>query len=111
MKQQHSLKSRIEQIKGQLSALGNFRPGSLSQQYNVCGKPDCRCKATPPKKHGPYYQLSYSWKGRSKTQFIRRNEVAATREQLQNYRRLRKLVDQWVELELELALLKLQEGR
>ena len=44
---------QIEKVKGQLAALGDLRPGSLSTQYNVCGTPGCRCKASPPEKHGP----------------------------------------------------------
>lgn len=111
MKRQRLLETKIKRLKEQLVALESLRPGSVSEQYNVCGKPDCRCKATPPKKHGPYYQLSYSWKGRSKTEFVRRENIAAVRKQLQNYRRLRELVNEWIELELELSQLRLQEGR
>lgn len=111
MKQQRSLEAKIGRVKQQLAELGHFRPGSLSKQYNVCGKPDCRCKATPPKKHGPYYQLSFSRKGRSKTKFVRREDVATVQEQLRNYRRMRELVDKWIDLELELSQLELQEGR
>ncbi|MGC9225590.1 MAG: DUF6788 family protein, partial [Terracidiphilus sp.] len=55
---------QIERVKGQLAALGDLRPGSLSTQYNVCGTPGCRCKATPPEKHGPYYQVSFTRKGK-----------------------------------------------
>jgi hypothetical protein len=52
---------QIDQIKQELLALGDMRPGALSEQYNVCGKPNCRCKdPRKPQKHGPYYQLSYT---------------------------------------------------
>ena len=111
MKRQRQLQEGVKRVKRQLAKLGDLRPGSLSKQYNVCGKPDCRCKDTPPKKHGPYYQLSFTWKGRSKTQFVRRGDVTAVRKQLRNYRRLRELVDKWIALELELSQLTLQEGR
>jgi hypothetical protein len=56
---------QIERVKVKLAALGDLRPGSLSTQYNVCGTPGCRCKATPPEKHGPYYQVSFTRKGKS----------------------------------------------
>ena len=111
MKRQRQLEERIKRIKRQLAELGDLRPGSLSKQYNVCGKPGCQCKDTPPKKHGPYYQLSFTWKGRSKTKFVRRGDVTTVRKQLRNYRRLRELVDKWVASELELSQLKIQEGR
>ena len=47
-----------------------MHPGSLREQYNVCGKAGCRCKdPKKPQKHGPYYQLSYTWRGKSSTPF------------------------------------------
>lgn len=104
-----SLEARIEKIKQQISALGDLRPGNLTPQYNVCGKPDCRCKATPPVKHGPYYQVSFTWKGNSKSQFVRRQDLAVVQKQLHNYRRLRHLLDRWMVLALELSRLRLQQ--
>jgi hypothetical protein len=89
--------------------LGDVRPGSLSQQYNVCGNPRCRCKATPPRKHGPVYQLSYTWGGKSTTRHVRKEDVPQVKQQLRNYRRLRTLVERWVTLGMELSHLTLQE--
>jgi len=43
-----SLEQKIEAIKRELITLGPLQPGSLSKQFNVCGKPGCRCKADPP---------------------------------------------------------------
>ena len=58
------LQRRMRAIQAKLAALGPIHPGSLSQQYNVCGNPSCRCKDPKrPRKHGPYYQLSYTWRG------------------------------------------------
>lgn len=45
----------LQRIQRQLATLGPVLPGSLSEQWNVCGTPGCRCKAPAnPKKHGPY---------------------------------------------------------
>lgn len=96
---------RIAEIKAELAALGPLRPGSLSQQYNVCGNPSCRCKADPPQKHGPYYQLSYTFRGKSHSDFVRRDVLAQVRAQMRNYQTLRALVDEWIALSLELARL------
>ena len=104
-----SLESRIEALKEELTALGDLRPGSLSKQYNVCGKPECRCKANPPRKHGPYYQLSFTWKGKSHSQFVRLENVAGVKQQLRNYRRLRRLLDRWIVLGMELSRRRLQQ--
>ncbi len=102
---------RIERIKRELQALGDLRPGSLSEQYNVCGVEGCHCKASPPKKHGPYYQLSFTRKGKSTSRFVRRDEVAVVRRQLKNYAKLRALVDDWIDAAMELSALHLEQQR
>jgi hypothetical protein len=106
-----SLEKRVEKIKRELAQLGDLRPGSLSKQYNVCGNPNCRCKASPPKKHGPYYQLSSTRKGKSRSKFVRKEEVAAVRSQLKNYAKLRKLTERWVDLAEQLAILRLDKDK
>ena len=105
-----SLEARIEKLKQVIGRLGDLRPGKLSQQYNVCGKADCRCKADPPQKHGPYHQLSFTRNGKSSTQFVRKEDLAVVRQQLRNYQRLRELIDRWIALGMELSRLKLQQS-
>jgi hypothetical protein len=103
---QAAIQRRLEQIKAELAQLGPLRPGHLSQQYNVCGTPGCRCQADPPRRHGPYYQLSYTWQRRSHSEFVRLEHLAAIRQQLTNYERLRTLVDDWIALGLNAAQLQ-----
>lgn len=105
------LEGRVRRIKAELTRLGELRPGALSEQYNVCGKPGCRCKATPPEKHGPYYQLSWSRNGRSTTRFVRRPELRAVRGQIKAYQRLQDLVNEWVAASLEICEIKRQKAR
>ena len=58
----------VKRIKAKLLGLGPLLPGSLGQQWNVCGTPGCQCKDPKhPRRHGPYYQLSYTLQGRSST--------------------------------------------
>jgi hypothetical protein len=103
------IERRIQQIKAQLLTLGDMRPGSLSRQYNVCGKPGCRCKDPQhPQRHGPYHQLSWVHQGQSTTQFIRRPWVPEVKAQLATFKRFRKLTEQWVALALTLAKMKLK---
>lgn len=111
MTEPRALEAKIATIKAALAALGDLRPGTLSQQYNVCGTPGCRCKASPPQKHGPYSQVSFTWQGKSQSQFVRREDVPAVRTQLRNYQRLRTLVDTWISAGLELSRLRLDQAR
>jgi hypothetical protein len=103
------LQQRIQRIKTRLAALGDMRPGSLSRQYNVCGKAGCRCKDPHhPKRHGPYYQLSYVHRGKSTTRFIRRPCLPMVKAQLAAYKQFRRLTERWVALALKIAAHKLQ---
>ena len=105
------LENTISKLKADLATLGELRPGSLSQQYNVCGRPNCRCKGSPPQRHGPYYQLSYTRNGKSSSRFVKPSEFAAVRRQVETYAHLRTLVDRWIDLATELSELKLAKSR
>lgn len=95
------IEERIAAIKRELAALGPLHPGSISRQYNVCGSPTCRCKADPPQRHGPYYQLSYTHRRKSTSTFVRALDLAEVEQQLRTYERLRALVDEWIGLSIE----------
>ena len=99
------IEARIERIKGEVVKLDRIHPGSLSKQYNVCGHAQCRCKADPPQRHGPYHQVSFTWRGKNTSRFVRKADLARVTRELRNYERLRELTDEWVELSMELTKL------
>jgi hypothetical protein len=97
-------KNRIQQIKSELQAIEGMRPGSLNRQYTVCGKENCRCKdPAKPRKHGPYYQLSYVHQGKSTSQYIQKDFVKTVKKQLVNYKKFKALMNEWVDLALNQA--------
>ncbi len=101
------LEKRIEKVKKALLAIDDMHPGSLSKQYNICGQPGCCCKDSEnPKKHGPYYNLSYALRGRSTSRFIRPEFVAEVKQQIKNYKKFKELVDEWKNLAAERAKLR-----
>jgi len=107
MKSIAQLHKRVEELKRELAELGPMRPGSLSKQYNVCGTPGCHCKDPKnPRKHGPYYHLNYTWRGKCRTEFVKEEAVEELRGQLETYKRFRALTTEWVEVSLELARLE-----
>lgn len=106
------IERRIEEVKRELADLGPMHPGSLSEQYNVCGRPACRCKdPKEPRKHGPYYQLSYAWRGKSSSRFVRPDQLAPMREKVANYKRFRELVNEWVDLAVEMERVERAEAK
>jgi len=88
---------RIEQIRKQLVQFGPMLPGSISEQWNVCGTPQCRCKAPEkPVKHGPYYQLSFTVGGKSSTMFIKKENLSEARRRLKRYQQFKTLCTELV---------------
>jgi len=97
-------KQSVEQLKQKLLNIGPVLPGSISEQWNVCGTPGCKCKDTAnPKKHGPYYQLSFSVGGRSSSIFIKKEDIAEARKRLKRYQEFKKLTMDLVQAYVDLV--------
>ena len=96
-------KEKVSQIKEQLLDLGPVLPGSISEQWKVCGTPGCKCKKTVnPQKHGPYYQLSFSLGGRSSSLFIKKEDVSEARKRVKRYKEFKKLITELVQTYVDL---------
>jgi len=101
------LEKRIGKLKEKIVALGPMHPGSLSKQYNICGNPTCKCKDPhDPVKHGPYYNLSYTFHGRSKTKFIRQELVRDFMRYTNSYKKFRQYADELVQSYVDLVALR-----
>lgn len=98
------ISKKIEIIKKELNGVASMRSGSLSQQYNVCGSPGCKCKdPNSPKKHGPYFKLRTTINGKPTTRFVKDQNVEQVKKQLKNYKSFERLVKEWVKLANKLA--------
>lgn len=86
------IEKTIEKIKQELQTIQQMRPGSLTRQYH-----------NPKDKTGAYYQLSYTHKMKSRTEYVRSEFVPKIREEISEYKRFRALVNQWVELAIKLS--------
>ena len=95
---------RIKQLMAKLARLGPMLPGSISEQWNVCGTPGCRCKdPQKPKKHGPYYQLSFTVGGKSSTMFIKKEDLPEVRRRLKRYQQFKTLSTELVHAHIALT--------
>ena len=98
------MEEEIERIQKKLCALGPMQPGSISLQYQVCGKKGCKCQyPDKPQRHGPYCKLSYVHRGKKVCRFVRANCVDQIKTRLQTYKTFRKLTNRWIELSIKLA--------
>ena len=93
------LQERIDRTKRALSELGPMRPGSVSRQYK-----------DPKERKRPFWQVSYTHRMKSRTEYVRPENLAAVSKETSNFRRFKRLVDQWVDLSLKLSQLRSKSG-
>lgn len=97
---------KILGLKQQLLALGPLHPGSLSRQYQVCGKPGCKCcDPQKPRPHGPYTKLTYVHHGKFTCRFVRAGSVQEVTALVAAFKTFRQLTEQWVALSIHRAQL------
>lgn len=69
-------------------------PGSLSTARSTCGKPNCACKAKPPKLHGPYYRWTGFLQGKRTTKTLTPEQARQCRQRIAHYRALERQIRQ-----------------
>jgi len=105
------IETTIKKLKKKIYEIKAMRPGSISEQYNVCGKSGCRCKDKKnPEKHGPYFKLSYTHQGQQKTQFIRDDLAKNIEIELASYKEFKSLIQELLTLEIERSNLRMRLG-
>ncbi|MBM4137773.1 MAG: hypothetical protein FJ241_13230 [Nitrospira sp.] len=89
-KRPSSIKRQIDKIKEELQEIEDMRPGSLTMQYK-----------NPKDKKGVFYQLSYTHKMRSKTEYVRPHFVGEIKQQIKAYKKFKRLIKKWIDLSIE----------
>lgn len=90
------LKLEIQAIKKALSELGDMRPGSLSRQMRMAKE-----------KYGSYWQLSYTYGGKGKTEYVQEDFVDQIKGETETFKQYRKLSIKLVKLSIEMSRLKM----
>jgi hypothetical protein len=83
----------------QLVALGDFRRGSVSENFRKCGKPNCACAAPDHPGHGPRFLWTRS-AGRRKTvgRQLAAGEVEKVRREVARHAEFATAVEQIIEV-------------
>jgi hypothetical protein len=96
------LQREIRAVKQALEELGAMHPGSVSMQYQRCGRSGCRCMDPGhPRPHGPYHKLAYVHRGKPACRFVRADCAEQIKERVATYKTFRKLMDRWIELSIQ----------
>ncbi len=81
------LEERRAQLYRQLSATGDFRRGSITENYRRCGKANCACAQPEHPGHGPRYLWTRSVRGgTTKGRQLSGVEMEKVRQELANHK-------------------------
>jgi hypothetical protein len=89
------IENRIRALKRHLASVGNMRPGSLSVQYR-----------NPAQQKTPFHQVSYTHKGKSRSEYVRPENVETVRREINAYKRFKSMLDQLIALSIQASRLR-----
>lgn len=93
------LEARRARLLERLAAVGDFRRGSVSENYRRCGKPNCVCAQLGHPGHGPRYLWTRTVAGRgTRGRQLAAGEVAKVRAELGRYQEFAALSEQIAEV-------------
>jgi hypothetical protein len=90
----------LERLRSELAQIGLAMPGSLVTRLAPCGKPNCACKADPPRLHGPYISWTRKVNAKTVTRLLMPEQAEDYAGFIDNDRRLRALLHELEELTL-----------
>ncbi len=96
-KKLNPIEKRIARIKEELRRIGEMRPGSLTYQYQ-----------RPKEKKGGFYQISYTYRMKSKTEYVKAEFVQDLKGQIVTFKRFKNLMQQWVDLAIQHSQMKIK---
>ena len=91
------LEEAIQEIKLEIAAIEEMRPGSLSKQMR-------RSKG----KYGAYWHLSYTLQGKGHTKYIREQHVSQVKREVGAFKRFKRLIERLITLSIRRSELKME---
>jgi len=88
---------KISKIKAELMLIGEMRPGSLTYQYQK-----------PKEKKGGFFQISYTYQMKSRTEYVKAEFVDDLRSQVETFKRFKSLVQEWTDLAIQYSQMKVK---
>jgi hypothetical protein len=93
------LEAERERLYAQLSSVGDFRRGSVTENYRKCGKPNCACAQPDHPGHGPRFLWTRTARGqKTRGRQLAAGEVAKVRRELERYAEFASVSEQIVEV-------------
>lgn len=104
------LPPHLRQLAAELAEPKPMRRGSLSERTIKCSKPGCACADDPKARHGPYFSLTRSVEGKTRSRFLTAEQAAVARQQIETGHQFRDKLEaywegceDWADRELEVS--------
>lgn len=94
------MEKRIRDLLGELAGIEEMRPGTLSVQYRQ-----------PEEGKHPFHQLSYTHKGKSRSEYVRAENLPAIRREIEAYKRFKALSEEIIELSITASRLRCRNNK
>src|SRR5580704_12334455 len=75
-----------------IARTGMVLPGTITERHTRCGRPNCRCHADPPQRHGPYWQWTRKIAAKTAGRWLSANQAHDYQGWVDNDRRIRELL-------------------
>src|SRR5712671_1818415 len=105
-----ALQLQRDQLKSQLSQIGEMRSGSLTARFRKCGKPTCHCAKKGSQGHGPDWVVTREIQGKTVTKTIPEPALEQVRAETEEYKRFRQLSHELIETSAQLGDIRLQSA-
>ena len=92
------VEKQIEAIQRTVLALGPMRPGSITRQYRQ-----------PKARRRPFYQISYTYRMRSRSEYVKQENLSTLRRETANFKQFKKLIARWIDLALKASQMRVRD--
>lgn len=89
------VRDRITRIRDAIVEIDDLCSGTMLTRTKICGHPTCACATDQRKRHGPYHEWGHMRGGKLVHRMVSSDQAAALRRAIANYRRVRKLLQDW----------------
>ena len=92
---QNTDKNRIAEIKKEILTFEIVRPGNLTKQKRGT-------------KDNKYNYLSYTYKNKGKTEYIKGKYVQKIQKEIEDYNKFKNLINEWIDLSIKISKLEMK---
>ena len=78
-----SIPKVVGKLAEELAEPSPMRRGSVSERVMKCGQKECRCQQDPAARHGPYFSLTRTTGGKTRSRYLTAEQAALARAQLE----------------------------